>query len=464
VRPREGKRPLIGAAVALAALGVLVLALVLTGGSGYSVQADFVSAGQVVKGNAVKVAGTPVGSVGDIVLTDAGKARVTLKIDAEGYHPLRRGTRAIIRQTSLSGVANRYVDLQLGGADRAEIPDGGMLPTESTSTAVDLDQIFDTFDPETRKGVQKSVAFLRDFQAGNEEEANAALRYFNPALFSSARLFAELNRNTPDFERFIVQTSRLVTDVSAQDDVLADLTRNLASTTSALTSHGESLGDAVGRLPGVMRKANTTFVNLRAALDDLDPLVDDAKPVVRDSLIPLMAELRPFARDARPTVRELSQTVRRPGRDNDLVELLRRQPALDRIANQTAQRNGAARPGAFPTTIKAFEGVTKQIAFLRPYAPDLIGWFDDFATTGAYDALGNFSRAGLALNGFTLGPLLNALPIPAELRTLILSAGTKTGRNNRCPGSIERRAPDGSNPYKPSPDFNCDASQVPIGP
>jgi len=446
----------------LAAVAVVVV--VLTGGSGYSVQADFVSASQVVKGNAVKVAGTPVGSVGDIVLTDAGKARVTLKIDAEGYHPLRRGTRAIIRQTSLSGVANRYVDLQLGGADGAKIPDGGTLATENTSAAVDLDQIFDTFDPEARRGVQQSVAFLRDFQAGNEEEANAALRYFNPALSSSARLFAELNRNTPDFERFIAETSRLVTDVSAQDDVLADLTRNLASTTSALTSNGESLGDSVGLLPDVMRKANTTFVNLRSALDDLDPLVDDAKPVVRDRLIPLMNELRPFARDARPAVRELSQTVRRPGKDNDLVELLRRQPALDRIANRSAQRNGAERPGAFPTTIKAFEGVTKQLAFLRPYAPDLIGWFDDFATTGAYDALGNFSRAGLAINGFTLGPLLNAVPIPAELRTLLLSAGTKTGRNNRCPGSIERRTPDGSNPYKPSPDFNCDASQVPIGP
>jgi hypothetical protein len=70
----------------------------------------------------------------------------------------------------------------------------------------------------------------------------------------------------------------------------------------------------------------------------------------------------------------------------------------------------------------------------------------------------------LELNGFSLGPALNALPIPSSLRTLILSAGTRPGRNNRCPGSIERRAPDGGNPYKPSPDFNCDATQVPIGP
>jgi phospholipid/cholesterol/gamma-HCH transport system substrate-binding protein len=464
VVPRDGRAPVVGAVAVLAAILLVVLVLVVAGGSGYTVKADFVSASQLVKGNAVKVAGTPVGSVGDITLTDRGKARVVLKIDAEGYHPLRRGTRATIRQTSLSGVANRYVDLQLGPADGADIADGGTLPTQSTSAAVDLDQIFNTFDPQTRRGVQKSVAFLRDFQAGNEEEANAALRYFNPALSSSSRLFAELNRSTPDFERFIAETARLVTDVSAQDGELAALTRNLASTTSALTSNGESLGRSVGLLPDVMRKANTTFVNLRSALDDVDPLVDDAKPVVRNSLIPLMNQLRPFARDARPAIRELSQTVRHPGTDNDLVELLRRQPALDRIANRSAERNGTQRPGAFPTTIKAFEGVTKQIAFLRPYAPDLIGWFDDFSTSGAYDALGNFSRAGLALNGFTVGPLLNALPIPAKLRNLILSAGVKPGRNNRCPGSIERRAPDNSNPYKPSPDFNCDETQVPIGP
>lgn len=462
--PRDGKGPLLGGIAVLAAIGIAVLLLVLAGGSPYTVKANFVSASQLVKGNAVKVSGHTIGSVGDISLTDDGKARVTLHIEGEGYHPLRRGTRATIRQTSLSGVANRYVDLQLGGADGADIADGGTLPTENTSAAVDLDQIFDTFDPQARRGVQKSVKFLRDFQAGNEEEANAALHYLNPALSSSARLFAELDRSTPDFERFIGETARLVTDVSAQDNVLGDLTRNLARTTAALTSDGEALGESVGLLPDVMRKANSTFVNLRSALDDLDPLVEDAKPVVRRRLIPFLDELRPFAEDARPAVRALSRTVRTPGADNDLVELLRRQPALDKIANRTARRNGADRPGAFPSTIKALEGITKQVAFLRPYAPELVGWFDDFSSSGAYDAMGSYSRAGLQLNGFTAGPLLNALPIPAELRNLILAAGTHPGRNNRCPGSLERRAPDGANPYKPSPDFNCDEKQVPIGP
>jgi phospholipid/cholesterol/gamma-HCH transport system substrate-binding protein len=445
------------------AVVVIALVVALAGGSGYTVHARFVSASQLVKGNEVKVAGEAVGKVEDVALSDDGQAEVTLSISEDGFHPLRRGTRAIIRQTSLSGVANRYVDLQLAGADQPDIADGGALGTDSTEAAVDLDEIFNTFDPKTRAATSDSVEFLRDFQAGSEDEANAALRYLNPALTSSSRLLAEVNRDTPDLRRFVDETAKLVTDVSARDDALAGLVRNLSTTARALTSNGEALGESVGLLPGVLRKSNSTFVDLRGSLDDLTPLVDDAKPIVKDKLRPLLAELRPTARDAEPAIKDLSAVVRKRGADNDLVELLRRQPAIDAIANKTATRNGEERPGALPATTKALQDSAPQLSYLRPYAPELVGWFDDFSTTGAYDALGNFSRAGLALNGFTVGELGNLLPVPAELRAALLAAGTKTGRNNRCPGSLERAAPDNSNPYVPSEDFNCDRSQGPIG-
>jgi phospholipid/cholesterol/gamma-HCH transport system substrate-binding protein len=268
------------------AVALIAIVVALSGASSYTVHARFVSASQLVKGNEVKVAGETVGSVDDVALTDNGLADVTLSISADGYHPLRRGTRAIIRQASLSGVANRYVDLQLGGADQPNIKDGGALGTDSTQAAVDLDQIFNTFDPKTRAGVSNSVRFLRDFQAGSEDEANAALRYVNPALSSSSRLLQEVNRDTPDLQRFVDETAKLVTDVSARDDALAGLVRNLATTASALTSHGEALGESVGLLPNVLRKADSTFVDLRGSLDDLTPLVDDAKPIVKDKLIP----------------------------------------------------------------------------------------------------------------------------------------------------------------------------------
>ena len=445
-------------------LGAVVLVIVLTSGAGgYRIDAQFANAGQLVKGNIVSVAGEPVGTVEDLRLGDDGQAVAQLSI-REDHAPLRRGTRAVIRKRSLSSAAGDYVDLQLGQGGADEIGDGGTIPGVDTESDVPLDAVFNTFDPVARVAVGDSIRFLRDTTRGREARANAALKYLSPALSSSSALLTQLDRNRPDLERFVTATAGLVTDLSARDDALAGVVSNLSATMRALGAERAGLGEAVTRLPLFLRQTNTTFVNLRAALDDLDPLVTAATPVVRDRLRPLFAQLRPFATDARPTVRDLSRTIRRPGTDNDLVELLRRQPAVDAIANRTARRNGADRPGALKALQAALKGATPQLAFARPYSVDAVGWFDDFSASGGDDALGGYSRAGLGLNQFSFAPALNALvSVPPALRPL-LNAGLATGRNDRCPGSIERAAPDGSNPFKPTPDFNCDLTQVPVGP
>ena len=94
-----------------------------------------------------------------------------------------------------------------------------------------------------------------------------------------------------------------------------------------------------------MRRANTTFLNLRATLDDLDPLVEDSKPVAK-KLRPFMAELRPLARDARPTFRDLADISppgrgQRPGRADGAA------PLRDETAREV-EANGAERRAAFP--------------------------------------------------------------------------------------------------------------------
>ena len=88
-----------------------------------------------------------------------------------------------------------------------------------------------------------------------------------------------------------------------------------------------------------MRRSNTTFVNLRAALDDVDPLVDASKPVAQ-KLQPFLDELRPLASDARPTIRDLSNVVRSEGADNDLLDLDEDVPAARR---DSARHEDAAR-------------------------------------------------------------------------------------------------------------------------
>ena len=450
---------------ALVAVAVVVGIVLIGGGDGgYSVNARFENASQLVKGNLVQVSGQTVGKVQDIAITDDGQARVRFTVSDE-YAPLKVGTVAVIRQTSLSGIANRYIDLQQGPSTNAEVRDGGTVPAEDTESTVDIDQLFNIFDPKTRESTRKVIDGFADMTEGKTAEANEALKYLNPALSASARFFDELSRNDRELERFVVETSRLVTDVADKREDLSGIVRHFGAVSTTLAQRDEALGEAINRLPGFLRKSNSTFVNLRATLDDLDPLVTESRPVVR-ALGPLLADLRPFARDARPTFASLAQTIRRDGADNDLVELLESQAAVRRIAVGPVQANGEERRGALPETTEALADSAPKLAFARPYAVDLTGWFDDFSTSGVYDALGSFSRAGLAFSAFTVTPGANPVlqPVPPELRDEALAAGAEIGRNNRCPGSVERQAPDKSNPFKQSPDFNCDETQVPVGP
>ena len=442
--------------VAIAAVAIVCARILLGGGNSYEVTARFANAAQLVRGNDVQVSGLRVGSVKGITLTPDGQAAVKFSVDGD-HSPLREGTRAIIRQASLSGVANRYIDLQVGPQRGRPIPDGGVLDQSATTTAVDLDQLFNTFDPPTRKALQGVITGSKNQYKGRGEEMAAALPYLNPSLSASSTLFRELNRDSGLLTRFVVASSQLVTDLADRHDDLSGLVDDLATTTNAIGSRQQQLASSIAQLPPVMRRANTTFVNLRAALDDLDPLVDASKPVAK-KLRPLLAELRPLANDARPTLRDLAALLRSPGASNDTLDLLRTQVPLRNATVRSVTEDGKSRDGAFPASVKALDSATPEAAFVRPYAPDLLGWFDDFSHSGTYDALGAASRVAVHANAFALvdGMLR---PLPPELRKAALEATLTTGQRNRCPGSAEHPATDGSNPWKPS-DVNCDPSQL----
>jgi phospholipid/cholesterol/gamma-HCH transport system substrate-binding protein len=453
----------VGTAGRLAAVGAVVVAIVVvavllfTGAKDeYVVKARFINASQLVKGNLVQAGGTRAGSVKKIALTPDGQAEVTMVID-KAYTPLRQGTTASIRQASQSGIANRYVDLTMPAGDQASsepIDDGGTIDITKTTTAVDLDQLFNTLDPPTRVAVQDFFKNSAKQFKGKEEQQRLAYKYLNPALSTSSRLFNELNRDRPLLERFLIDSSNLVTDVAEKRDDLTDLVTNLNNTFTALSNERAALAESIQRLPDFMRQANTTFVNLRFALDDVDPLVEASRPAVRE-LGPVLRQLRPLANDARPTVRDLSQIVLQPGNDNDLYNLMHTFPPLARSALDTQRRSvdhgagskdvGETR-GAFPELVDAVDGSLPLLSFFRPYTPDLMGWWDDFSATGAYDAAGSFSRVFTVFNAFNLtGNTPALIPLQDQLSSLTETSRTKQYR--RCPGGAEVRAPDGSNVY-----------------
>jgi len=186
------------AVIAALIVGGVALGLVIFGGGGYEVTARFQNASQLVKGNNVQIGGAKAGSVTSIDIGSDGMAVIGFKVDEE-FAPLPRGTKVTVRQASQSGIANRYVDIRLPSADQRgdDIPEGAVIPAEETQASVDLDQLFNTLDPPTRKGLQGFLKGSARQYAGRGKQANEGLRYLNPALATSSRLFAELSRDEP---------------------------------------------------------------------------------------------------------------------------------------------------------------------------------------------------------------------------------------------------------------------------
>ncbi len=457
-------------AAVVIALGAVAVIL-LSSGSTYKVRAVFQNASQIVPGDLVDVSGNSIGMVSDISLTPDGQAQLTLKIDSGQYRPLRDGTQATVREASLSGIANRYIDLRLGPASGAAIRNDGIIPTTDTTSAVDLDQLFNTLNPPTRKALQNVIQGSASQWAKHADEAQAAFQYLNPAIASSSVLFREINRDTGKFTNFIVKSGNLVSDIAQRQSDLSGLIHNLATTTEALSSQRTALAQSITELPPFMRLANTTFVNLRSALDDLTPLVNASKPVA-PKLQKLLVQLRPLAIQSVPTVRDLANIVRRPGADNDLIELTGLGRPLAAVTVRNINANGKQRLGAFPQSTIALNQSTPELAFARPYAVDLTGWFEGYSHPGGYDANGGYSRVAPVVGVASVqNGTLNFLPdfLNAALRVITAFGGTggggstsggllTSGQGDRCPGSMER-----GGIWYPESGYPCDPSQVPTG-
>jgi phospholipid/cholesterol/gamma-HCH transport system substrate-binding protein len=421
--------------LALAALiaAVALVALAMFGGSDpYRVKAVFQNAGQLVPGNEVRVGGQPIGSISDIELDESANAIVTMEV-GESVAPLHEGTSATIRATSLSGITSRYISLKPGPNNANELEDGGRVGADETSSPVDLDTLFNTLDAKTREGLRNVIRGSGDQYDSRGVEAGESIKYFGPFLSSTSRLTEELALDQQLLARFVKDGADTVSAIASRRGDLTELVSNTNSAMRAIGDENVALQRALELLPDTLRKANTTFVNLRSTLDDLDRLVDESKPNTKE-LAPFIRALRPLVHDARPTVADLRDLIRSPGPNNDLIELTAKQP---RLANLTAS--------IFPRAIRTLDRSDPVISYARPYIPDLTGWLTKFGQVAAYyDANGHYARVQPVFGATRLDrDQFRLIGIPPSER---LNSYSRDSRPD-CPGGATQPTPDGSAPW-----------------
>ncbi len=433
-----------------AASGALILALVvvalvvLGGGGSYDLTADFQNASGLVTGDNVLIGPAAVGTVSSIGLTANGMATVSMSLHGD-VGQLHQGTVARIYEDSLSGIASKYVELEPGPSQAPTIPEGGRISVTHTYSAVNIDQLFNTFDAPTRAGLQGFIRGEATSLKGKGKEANRALQYLAPGLQSTSQVTAELTRVQPTFDALVVKGAQALRALASRSAQLSQLISNTSTATGAIAGQSQALQQALELLPGTLRRSTTTFAGLEQTLNTLDPLVTASKPAVR-RLPQFLSSLRTLEGVATPTVGELNALIHNPSGAGDLTQLALATPALERIART-----------AFPEMTRSFADSGSQVAYLRNYTPDVVAALTNLGQASAYyDANGHYVRTQPALFPFALNSLHQLTTQPPSQRY----NGVHVVQH-RCPGSAAQASPDGS---APEPVPGCDTTSVPPGP
>jgi phospholipid/cholesterol/gamma-HCH transport system substrate-binding protein len=439
--------------LALAALLLVAVALawVLLRSHPHEYRLVFPSAGQLVKGDVVRIGGTPAGTVKSVGLSDDDQAQVDIAIK-EHYGRLHEGTTATIRAEGLTGVASRYIDVSPASETRPVLDDGALIRGDKTTSIVEIDQLFDALDPKTREGLKGFIKGSADWYNGKESAANISAQQIPKALAELDQVASEITSDSATFQQFVTETGDALGAIADHRAQLTDLVSNTRQTAAALASNTTSLSDALHEVPTALDSGSDAFVSLRPALGDLRKLTDTSGPATKN-LEPFLKQLTPVLQKSDPAFASLRKMFAQPGQANDLLDALRDLPALGKLTDRT-----------FPSGEKALKESTPIFSFARPYVPDLVSWVRGFDSAGAtYDANGHYIRAVPIFNAFTFTDDANGghlTPRPASERGT--NPALTTGNLRRCPGASTPAPTDGSAPFVDSGDLaapDCDPSE-----
>jgi phospholipid/cholesterol/gamma-HCH transport system substrate-binding protein len=432
----ERERLARSAVTAALVLVVLVVAVILfAGGGGHTLYAEFTDAGQLVNGDLVTVAGHQVGSVGSISLTPDGLAKVKMSID-DSIWPIHEGTRAEIRQLSLTGVANRFIGLSLVDTGPT-IGEGGTIGVQDTKGIVDLDVFLDTLTPQVRRSLSQIIKTgAYTFSGPTPKQTNQGLRYFNPALSQTTELGRQVVADRYALERLLSSTADVATALNNRSSDLTGAVTSTAAWLREVASQRAALQDQLVRAPGVLGQARAVLADTSYALGVLNPMLRDLQPVA-PKLAGFLAHVSPAVHGLVPTIRGVQALVA---------------PAESALTGfRTTERKATPAVNGLPA---ALVPVTPILAGLRPYVPDQVqGFFTGVGgnTGGYYDANGHYARIApiIAPGGSSLAGLLGLLGNP--LAVLPNLSGGYKGKIAPCPGGGGPPSADGSMPWT-SPD------------
>lgn len=447
------------AAIAAIVVGVLALAFVtLRGGESEHYTLVFDDAGGLIPGNLVRVNGQQMGTVSAIGITDDLKAKIDIEVTELG--PLRKGTMAQIRATSLGGVANKYIALHLAPNNAPALKDGAVIGggtngTSDNGTArgiVGQDEFVNALDEPTRKGIQQFVKGQSQIFENNGENFRKAVENAPGTLTEARKLAENVNIGEEDLRDIIVNGAAISSALSERTAAITRLTANSGTAAAAANGNGTEIGEAIARSPKVLDEATAIMEELPATLDDVKALINESDRV-RGGVPEMLNQVTDTLNSGESTIAAVARALNKPGKNNDAADLL-----------EASVDVGAKAEAASKTVPNALAVSTPLIGKTRAYTPDVVSAITGLGLAGAnYDGVGHYLRLASVMNIFGQNNSGGAADlIPRDSWSYRLNG--YSGTTNRCPGSAAQATSDGSAPFTDGGKIACSTSDVPPGP
>jgi phospholipid/cholesterol/gamma-HCH transport system substrate-binding protein len=335
-----------------------------------------------------------------------GRSIVVIELESR-YAPLPSDSRAILRQKTLLG--ETYVELTPGSADAPPVADGGTLEESQVSPTVQLDEIYRTFDADTRLAFQTWMQEQAKAIGDHGRDVNDALGNLGPFAEDAAELVDILNRQEGAVTRLVSDTGVVFEALTERDGQLRSLIENSNRVFETTAARDEQLKEAFIALPTFERESAQTLERLAEFSRDTDPLVTQLRPAARE-LSPTLQDLGALAPDLEALFRELGPLI-----DASRTGL----PAAERVLED-------ARP-LIAQLDPAMRQLTPIFDFLGLYKRELTAFFANTpAATQASDSSGvHYLRTTNPLN-------------PENLAVYPRRVGTNRPNAYAKPGNFDR--------------------------
>lgn len=248
---------------------------------GFQLKAMFATAVNVHSKSPVRIAGVDVGKVTSI--KREGKAGlVTMEIENRGLPIHEDATLKIRPRIFLEG--NWFVELQPGSPSAKVVSSGHTIPITQTADPVQLDQVLDALNTDTRANLQKFLIYYGEAltkQPNAEEDAeqlpsvqglnaaqalNKTYRIAPPALRGGAIINQALTGTEEhDLSKLIAGIGKFTAALNVHEQQLSELIPNFNTFLSAFAQQATPLRQTVAELPGSLHNIERGLAELDAS-------------------------------------------------------------------------------------------------------------------------------------------------------------------------------------------------------